>query len=481
VAGTAYEYWVVAYDGAGNTAASNHVNATTPPDVSSGGGSYVWAKSFGSSANDIGKSVAVDSDGNVVITGWFYGTVDFGGGPLTSVTYPWLNPINYQDIFLAKYSPSSGGYIWAKRFGDVGNDGGYSVAVDGNGDVIVVGSYQNSVDFGNGIKCPVYGQSDIFIAKYSGVDGSYLWAKQFGDLYGDYAYGVAVDKNDNVYVTGQYQGTINFGGVSLSSTSGNLSTFVVKLSSSGAHLWSKSFNSSVYSYGRAISVDGSGNVALTGSFVGTMNFGGGSVTSPGTSLATFIVKLSTSGTYIWSRSFGNATYGTLGMSVVCDNSTSGDVIVTGQFQGSVNFGSGLLLSSTTTAPDIFLVKYSGSNGANLWSKTFDGVHSGTGFGITADANNAVFLTGSFNGTIDFGGGLLLSIADDVFVAKFSSSGAHIWSDNFDYGLGQYGSAVATNGNGNISLTGYFYAGLDFGGGTLTNNGCLDIFVATLIP
>jgi hypothetical protein len=429
-------------------------------------------------------SVAVDNVGNTLVTGTFFGTVDFGCGPLTvHTTYSWQDPINYSNIFLAKYSPL-GVCIWSKSFGNPSAVNVSNVAVDVNGDVIVTGAYGGPTDFGNGTLSPYWAYNDIFVAKYSGADGRYLWAKQFGSsISDDYGYGVAVDKSGNVYVTGYFKGTVSFGGVTpLTSTPGNMSVFVAKYSSSGAHLWSKSFNNSYYAYGWKIAVDHTvnENIVLTGQFSGTIDFGGGPLTSPGTPLSTFVVKLSPSGGYIWAKSFGNSTSDTFGNSIAADS--IGDVYVTGQFQNTLDLGGGHVVSSIG-AGDIFLFKYLGTNGTCLWSKSFGGSTNDAGQGVAIDANDSdsVIATGYFNGTVDFGGGPLTSSADDIFVAKYSSSGAHRWSKRFGYALGQYGNAVATNGIGDLAVTGYFTGAVDFGGGPFTSNGSFDIFVGNLIP
>jgi hypothetical protein len=100
-------------------------------------GKHLWSKRFGDGDPQHGYSVATDGAGNVVLTGLLYGTVDFGGGPLTSA--------GGSDIFVAKLD-AFGNHVWSKRFGDASTQFGASVAVDSPGNVLLYGT----VDFGGG-------------------------------------------------------------------------------------------------------------------------------------------------------------------------------------------------------------------------------------------------------------------------------------------------------------------------------------------
>src|SRR5262249_55883266 len=150
------------------------------------------------------------------VTGYFYGSADFGCGPLTSIDV---------DIFVAKLDAKDGACQWAKRFGDAGDQEGVSVAVDGMGNVLVTGIFRDSVDFGGGA-LPSAGGSDIFVAKLD-ANGNHLWSKAFGDLNDQRAFGVAVDSTANVVITGNIKGSVDFGGGVLPSAGGS-DIFVAK-------------------------------------------------------------------------------------------------------------------------------------------------------------------------------------------------------------------------------------------------------------
>ena len=91
----------------------------------------IWTKTFGDASDQDIYDVAVDAQGNIVVVGQFVGSVDFGGGVLTT-------PTSNADIFVAKYD-AQGTHLWSKRFGANGTDGARSVAVDASGSIIVTG------------------------------------------------------------------------------------------------------------------------------------------------------------------------------------------------------------------------------------------------------------------------------------------------------------------------------------------------------
>jgi hypothetical protein len=255
------------------------------------------------------------------------------------------------------------------------------------------------------------------VVKLSGVNGSYLWAKNFASNSNDIGYGIATDSSGNVFVVGAFTGAINAGGSTLFGA-GGYDIFLVKLAgANGAHLWSKRFGSTSYDYGYSVAVDSSGNVVITGDFSGSVDFGGGPL--PNNAYNVFLAKFSGSdGSQLWSKGFGSST-GAIGYGVAVDKYTN-DIVMTGYFNGAVDFGCGPLISSSMS---IYIAKYS-SAGSPLWSKKFgDPVGSSTGESVAFDGGGNALVTGEFQGTVDFGGGLQKSAGGnsyiyDSFLVKF---------------------------------------------------------------
>ncbi len=420
---------------------------------------HLWSQRFGGTTSEISYGVAVDGSGNVLVTGYFAGTVDFGGGNLVSA--------GGADIFVAKYDVS-GAHLWSQRFGGTGFDYGYAVAVDGLGDVVVTGIFQGTVDFGGG-NLGSAGGNDIFVAKYD-ASGAHLWSHRFGSTSSDQGNAVAVDGSGNVVVAGYFFGTVNFGGGNLVSA-GIYDIFVAKYDAGGAHLWSRRFGGTSDDYGYGVAVDGSGNVVVTGYFAGTVDFGGGNLVSAG-GADIFVAKYDVSGAHLWSHHFGGTGFD-YGYAVAVDG--SGNVVVTGYFVGTANFGGGNLGSAGSW--DIFVAKYNAS-GAHQWSQRFGGTGVDYGDAVALDGSGNVVVTGYFAGTVNFGGGDLMSAGSyDIFVAKYDASGAHLWSQRFGSMSTDYGFGIAMDGVGNVVVTGTFEGAVDFGGGNLVSVGAQDIFLA----
>jgi hypothetical protein len=214
---------------------------------------------------------------------------------------------------------------------------------------------------------------------------------------------------------------------------------------------------------------------VTGLFSGTANFGGGDLVSAGFN-DIFVAKYNSAGTHQWSHGFGS-TGGDVGYGVDVDG--AGNALVTGHFQGTVNFGGDNLVSLGQN--EIFVAKYN-SAGTHQWSQRFGGPLGEIGNDIAVDGWGNALVTGYFQGTVDFGGGELTSAGGfDVFVAKYDSDGVHRWSQRFGSTTGDFGNAVAMDGSGNVRVTGVFRGTANLGGGGLTSAGSDDMFLAMYAP
>lgn len=421
-----------------------------------------WGASFGDGLNDLGRAVAVDASGNVFMTGAFEDTVNFGGGKKISA--------GSQDIFVAKFG-QSGKHMWSRRYGDASFQQGAGLAVDPSGSVFVTGAFEGAVDFGGGPL--VTANRDLFLVKI-GADGAHQWSTSFGGANFEREGGIAADASGNVVVTGSFPGTINFGGGPLTSQ-GNYDVFVAKFAASGAHQWSKRFGGTDSDAGTSVAFDGAGNVFVTGNFRLTTDFGGTSFTSAGES-DIFVAKYDAAGNHLWSKAFGNPDLDeAMGISV--DGADS--VAVTGSFGSTIDFGGGPLTSLGST--DIFAVKLD-ENGNHVWSARFGDTDLDNGVGVVANRLGEFVLTGSFRGSVDFGGGALMSAGSgDVFVAKYDAAGNHLWSMRFGDVSGDSGQGLSLNSTGNVFVTGSFVGTVDFDGTPLTGAGGTDIFLFKLEP
>lgn len=165
-------------------------------------GSLNWARRFGGSGDDNAFDLTTDSAGNIYISGWFSGAVDFGGTTLQSV--------GILDQVLAKYSPS-GNLIWARRFGGPGGDGGNELAVLPNGDLVV--SATSSGDFeADGQTVPFGGgRRDSHVLRFD-PDGNLLWRVSADGSGLERIRAIAMNPDGEVYVGFQYRGILEMGG-----------------------------------------------------------------------------------------------------------------------------------------------------------------------------------------------------------------------------------------------------------------------------
>jgi hypothetical protein len=422
-----------------------------------------WGAVFGDQLNDLGRSVAVDPASAVFVTGAFEDSVDFGGGPRVSA--------GSQDIFLAKFG-QSGKHLWSRGYGDAGFQQGASVAADPSGNVVMTGVFEGTVNFGGG-PLTSSGFRDLFVVKFD-ADATHLWSRSFGGSSFEREGDIAVDRSGNVAVTGSFPGTVDFGGGPLTSD-GNYDAFLVKFGPGGSHLWSQRFGGTDSDAGTGVAFDRTGNILLTGQFHFTADFGGGPLTSAGAA-DVFIAKFDASGNHVWSKAFGDLD---LQEAAAIEVDGADSVVVTGNFGGTVDFGGGPLTTAGST--DVFLVKLDES-GNHVWSDRFGDTDLDNGVGVVAGLLGECVVTGSFRGSVDFGGGALSSVGSgDIFVAKFDMAGNHLWSMAFGNSSGDSGNGVCLNSAGNVFMTGYFNGSVNFDGTTLNGAGGTDIFVFKVRP
>lgn len=425
-------------------------------------GTAIWAKRFGDAAAQTTRSIATLA-GGLVITGSLNGSVDFGGGALTSA--------GSTDVFVARYD-ADGNHVWSKRFGDAAAQTGVSVAVDAQGNVIVAGDFSGKIDLGSGALSSA-GSTDVFVAKFDST-GALVWANRFGDNAAQSVGGIAVDITGDVIVTGSFSGTLSTGLGTLVSA-GASDVFLLRLDGTAATAeWAKSFGNAATQAGVAVATGPSGEIALVASNAGVIDIGLGALTSAGGD-DVMIAEFTDTGAPLWGKQFGSSN-SQVPRDVTID--PSGNVVAVGSFQGQIDFGGGALTSAGAT--DIFLAKFT-NLGVHLWGKRFGAAGTDTGRAVSTDPFGAVVVAGDFSGSVDFGGGTLVSAGGtDVVVAKLDPLGSHVWSRRAGDAAAQTGDDVATDAT-TVFLAGTFAGSIDLGLGALIAAGSTDVFLAALEP
>lgn len=298
--------------------------------------------------------------------------------------------------------------------------------------------------------------------------GSYLWAHRLGAGTGvSSGYDVAMDGANNAYVAAGY--AQNF--------TGDPPDFAIeKVDPQGARVWFVDQGGTSSDEALGVALDAAGHVFATG-YVGSnpADLGGGNLPGVSGGGRDLVVASydGTSGAYRWALRFAQGGSET-GNAVAAD--AAGNVTVVGVFSGaSAAFGGPSFTRAGTSGSDLFLASFD-VNGVYRWSIAFGGSGSDIADAIATDANGNLYVTGLVTGTVDLGGGPRTgSASGSVFLASYTSNGAHRWSLVFPGGSG-LGAGVAVSG-GRVLLGGHFAGDVDFGGGALTNPSGSDLFVA----
>jgi hypothetical protein len=260
-------------------------------------GKHVWSKRFGDAADQSAAAVAVGATGDVWITGAVIGTVDFGGGASTSA-----DPL--ADAYLAHFAPT-GVNLYAQRFAAPSAQRGTALAIGSSGDLFFGGVFDGTMDLGCGSLASA-GSGDLFVARLDSA-GVCAVSKRFGDASTQELLTIATDASNNVLLGGRFKGTVNFGGAALTMPTTTFGGFAAKLDPAFAHVFSTSFGATTLAQEvTGIAADPSGNVFVGGSFSGTLTAGPTTLTSAGLG-DLFVTRLDPAGTAVWAVRAGDAT------------------------------------------------------------------------------------------------------------------------------------------------------------------------------
>jgi len=287
---------------------------------------------------------------------------------------------------------------WATYFGGKGGNTSNGVVTDASGNVYITGfTYADSNIATKGSHQTMYGgDGDVFLAKFN-PKVSLLWATYYGGNSADYGYSIAIDTLGYVYITGL---TYSNNGIATSGayktvgdSGGNGDAFLAKFDSSGSLVWGTYFGGNNVDWANSVDVDKQNNVNITG--------------------------------------YTNSTVG---------------IATSGAYQTSYSTGVG----------SAFLAKFK-SSGSLSWSTYYGGNGDDIGEGITHDGNNNLYLTGYTSSTsgIATSGAYQTTNAggEDVFVAKFSSSGSLSWGTYYGGSGDDGGRAIIADENNNVYVTG----------------------------
>ena len=361
-------------------------------------------------------------------------------------------------------------HMWSKSFGNTTDEYARSIAVDLAGNLYVTGQFSGTINLG-GANLVGAGGNDVFLAKFDRF-GVHQWSQRFGGTGSDSGISVAITPAGNIFLTGVFSGTASFGGVNHVSAGGQ-DIFLAMYNASGVHQWSNRYGGTANDSSTSVAATSVNNGYLTGFFQNTIDFGTGPLASAGAT-DLFLLKFNSTGGWMVAQRFGG-TLSDQANGVAVDGSDH--AVITGSFAGTVNFG-GINLVSAFNSTDIFVCKYDGVGNLLLWAKSFGTSSTEIGMAVDFDPSSNVLVTGLYWGTINFGGSTLSDGAQsDAFLVKLNNVGNHVWSKGFPDGAESTGNAVSVDPLGNVALAGDAGQSVDFGGGTHTGFGLTDAFLA----
>jgi len=386
----------------------------------------------------------------------------------------------------------SASFEWAKQLGSNWASHSKDIELDSLGNIYTVGNFFGTIDFDPGPGTSTLtslGNSDAYVSKMDPM-GNLLWAFGIGNTNDDYAYKIKIDKNNNVYIGGEFDGTVDFdpssGVYNLNSL--NDKSFILKLNSHGNFIWAKQL------HGYNFSIDGNNNVITSTVFTGVIDFDPGAgiynLNSSAGSIA--ISKIDSSGNFLWAIAYASSTapfYPEL-KAITTDN--YGNTYSIGRFEGTVDFdpGASVLTYSCINSENLFISKFN-ANGAFVWAKQFTTISIFSDINsITVDKNCNVYTTGNFTDVADFDPGpdscylnSSTGLGAEIFVSKLDSSGNFVFAKSMGGTNLDVGQSIAVDDLENIYTTGYFRGTSDFDPGVgvynLSAQWPADMFISKL--
>ncbi len=429
------------------------------------GVNWEWAVSAGAGDLDRVWDMALDSQGNILVTGEFVDTLQIGN----FVIEGW----GLSDIFVAKFNPQ-GVPLWAQAFGGTDSDIGIGIDTDAQGNSYITGLYSATAHFETQTLVSA-GSWDIFILKLD-ADGNRVWSYSEGSPEGDIGYGIAALPDGRCFVTGWFGGTLVCHDNSTLTSWGGSDIYTFACYTDGSFIWKRQAGSSGVEYGYKIDVDNAANVYVTGSATNGTDFSGTLMPVNGA----YIVSYSYSGNLRWLNYVAGAGVN----SIAVDRAPS--LIeqfgcITGRFAGSAQFGD-TTLNSVIESDDAYTAVFQLLTGS--WINAHSAGGTGSDKGRACTYNVFPYYTGSFEGTANlFGTHTTSAGASDAYVLKTTLAG-NDWLMTAGGVNNDTPVDIAADIAGNVFVCGWYSGFARFGNELSLYSGSetdLDMFIAKLNP
>ena len=363
--------------------------------------------------------------------------------------------------------------VWPLHLGGKGPDYGYQMATDSQDNVFITGSFDGVALFGK-TKLTTKGQYDIFIAKFS-KKGALQWVKSIGGSGTESGQSIAVDSKGSVYVAGVFRDTLDISGAENLRTKGGSDICLIKFSGGGSIQWAKSIGGTGNESGPRLIVDNLNQPVVIGNFEKNIRIGNTTLQSADLE-GIFITKMSPDGRHLWVKGAESQdSFGEKVKDLAVD--TRNSIYVMGHFTKKVRFAR--FTQSAGSSGNIFITKLS-STGVFQW---VSGVSAGTieGRSITMDSKDNFWIAGHFSSIGDFLGKTPLTSGGgkDIFVAKYNSEGRYQFAKSAGGNNDVELASATVDRSGQLYLTGHFTNNAAFDKLQLRSRGGKDIFVVRM--
>lgn len=383
---------------------------------------------LGTPSYDLAVAPATDSVGNVYVVGATTGSL--AGSNAGS-----------SDVWFAKYD-SNGNQLWIQQFGSSNFDAPLNIATDKDGNTYLTGVTKGDLG-GTNSEPEIY---DIWLAKYDS-DGNQVWMQQFGTNLIDTSFGIDIDDNGNVYLSGfgiqEEPGILSF----------QDNPWVAKYDSNGNQQWYQTFGTPNIDEGYDVAVSSDGSVYSTGWTLGDLGGANAGLYD------IWVAKHDNNGEPQWIKQFGTQNYE---FPWAIDTDSQGNVYITGWTLGSLG-------QESAGSYDTWIAKYD-SNGNQVWIQQFGTSGDDSPRGMQIDSNDNIFLTGYTDNTL--GGSNTGSY--DAWAAKYDSNGNQVWIQQFGTPELDYTYKLTVDNASHVYVTGFTEG--SFGS---INAGSYDAWVAKL--
>lgn len=422
-------------------------------------GNFNWVAKAGGLLLDVSRAVTTDSENNICITGEFEQSATFDTTNLTSQNF---------DLFIAKYN-ESGELIWVQNATSTNDLFSRTIATDSKNNIYIAGDFLDTLLIGDTVVTGPINLKTAFLAKYD-TYGQFLWISTAVSNSFAIGYSIAINSNDEIYIDGMFEDSLTFSNnITLHNLPSIHSVFVAKFDDLGNLIGARKIAGLDCVHSSFIYIDNNNNYYINGLVFDNANIG--NTTIYNINGLNFIAKFDNNDNFVWVKQMQGAFIN----SISTDNDTN--IYLSGVFYGSATIGNQNIVSNGNS--DIFIAKYT-PTGNFSWAKQAGSNNDDDCLTMCKAINNEFYIGGTYNDTAFFDNDSVVSIGgNDMFIAKFDSSGNFFFAKSFGSINLDYCYSLAFSNSEKLYATGTFNDILFWENDSLTGYGNDDIFLTQM--